>query len=101
MNITRDSGTYPISVNPLTKMPATCVTWTEDISLGLRALTKAQNIVALKQQKMLTHIQTQWAYLISSLQCFIENRAATDYMYGPMEGVGGNINKRIPKWIYW
>ena len=50
---------------------------------------------------MLTSFKTRWSYLIGTLQCLIENRAAIDYMYGPMAGVGSTIKKRLPKWMDW
>ena len=71
----------------------TCVTWTKKSSLGLRSLAKTQNYARLKPHKMLTPIKTQWAYLISTLQCLIVNCAAIYYMYGPITDVGVNIKK--------
>ena len=83
------------------KSLTTCVTWMKKSSLGSIVLTKDQNHVGLKARKILTHIKTQWAYLIYALQCLIENIAAIDYMYGPMAGVGSNIKKRLTKWMDW
>ena len=45
--------------------------------------------------------QTRWEYLISALKYLIENRAAIDYKYGPMVGVGTNIKNQLPKWTDW
>ena len=72
---------------------ATCTTWTEKSSLVSRALTKVENIFGLKPRKMLTPIKKRWEYLISPLQCLIENFAVIDYMYGPMVDIGANIKK--------
>ena len=96
-----DEGTISLWIVTVQKSLTTCVTLTNKSSLGSRALTKAQNNIGLKPHKMCTPIKTWWEYLIDALQCLIENRAAIDYMYGPMAGVGGNIKRQIPKWMDW
>ena len=73
--------------------------WMGKISLGSRALTKAQNNVGLNSHKMLTPIKKRWIYLISLLHCLIEDSAAINYMYGTLEGVGSKIKKLHPKWM--
>ena len=78
-----------------------CVTWTKKSSIGSRALTKAQNYVRLKPRRILTPIKTLWEYLISALQCLVENRSDIDYMYGPMSDVGANTKKQLPNWMDW
>ena len=50
---------------------------------------------------MFTPIKKRWEYLIGTLQCLIENRTATDYMHGPMAGVGSNTKKWLPNWMGW
>ena len=50
---------------------------------------------------MLKPMKTWWAYLISALQCLLENCVAIDYIYGPMAVVGANIKKRLPNWMDW
>ena len=96
-----DKGKKVVCVEMPPKILITCVTWTKKSSLGLRALTKAQNHVGLKPRNMLTPIKTQWAYLIRNIQCIIESHAAIDYIYNTMEGVGANIKNIILKWMDW
>ena len=38
---------------------------------------------------------------ISALHCHIEDRAAISYMYVPIAGVGGDIKKRLTKYMDW
>ena len=55
----------------------------------------------MKPVNILTPIKKQWEYFISTIQYLIENRAAIDYMHGPMAGVEVNIKKQLPKWMDW
>ena len=72
------------------------ITWTNKSQKGAVALIQAQKHCKLANVSLLYPSKTRFAYILHSLKIILMNKYAIEYMYGPMSGVGNEINNRKP-----
>ena len=76
-----------------------CITWTNNIQKGARALREAQIHCGIKEKRPLTPVLTRFAYLIHSFKSLMENNPAVEYLYGTIPGVHDNIWEKRPSLV--
>ena len=68
---------------------------------GARALREAQIHCGIKEERLLTHVSTRFAYLMHSFSSLLENKPTIDNLYVTMSGVHDDIRERRPSLVDW
>ena len=72
------------------------ITWTKKSQKGAVTLVKARTHCKLANVCLLAPDKTRFSYILHSFKILIINKYAIYYMYGPIVGVGNDINIRKP-----
>ena len=78
-----------------------CITCTNKIRKGSRALWEAHIHCGIKEKRLLAPVLTPFAYLIHSVSSLLDNKTAIEYLYGTMPGIYDNIRARNPSLVNW